>query len=143
MWRRTSASEASRSVWLTVKLQPSRLHQAGQFLAAGGVEQAIVVAEHFGAAGGQLLAGLGIGELGAAGIGEGLLGRIGDLDQMGAHAVAGEHVEPGHGFVDRIEEIADEDDVAEAADAGQVGLGRQVAGMRSAARRGARRRCGR
>ena len=105
------------------------LAPTGQLLAAGGVEQAVLVAEHFGAAGGQLVAGLGIGEFGAAGIGEGFLGRVGDLDQVGAHAVAGEHVEPCHGFLDRIEEIADDDDVAEAPDIGEVGLGRQVAGM--------------
>src|SRR5207247_8589621 len=71
----------------------------------------------------------GIGKFRTAGGGEGLLGRVGDLDQMCANAVTGDYVEPGHRLLDRIEEIADDDDVAEAANGREIGLGRQRAGM--------------
>ena len=75
------------------KTPAETLAPTGQLLAAGGVEEAVFLFKRFGAAGGQLVAGFGIGEFGTAGVGEGLLGRVGDLDQMCANAVTGEYVE--------------------------------------------------
>ena len=44
-------------------------------------------------------------------------------------AVALQHVEPGHGLLDRIEEIAGNHDIGKTADRGKVRPGRKLAGM--------------
>ena len=60
-----------------------------QCLAAGKPGPAVIGGHGFSASGHQLLAGLGIAELGAAGIGKGLFRRIGNLDDMAMDAAAG------------------------------------------------------
>ena len=72
-----------------VKLQPS-LSVAARISARWRCEPRLVVgAPVLGAAGGDLAAAFGLDELDAAGIGEGFLGRIDDLDQMALRAGGG------------------------------------------------------
>ena len=74
-----------------------------QPLAERGEPVLVVGAVLLGAADDVARAGLGIEELGAAGIGEGLLDRVDDLDEMGAGAGADDGVERrlGLGRADR------------------------------------------
>ena len=75
-------------------------------------------------------------------IGEGLLDRVDDLDEMGARAGRDDRVERRLDLVDRVEEVADQDHVGEAAERAGIGL-RPPWPRAPGSRRAARRRCAR
>jgi hypothetical protein len=87
-----------------------------QRLTAGKPGLAIIGGNRLGAAGDQFLAGFGVTEFGAAGIGKHFLGRIGDLDDVSADAAPGGGADTGLEGLIGVEKISDEDDVAHAAD---------------------------
>jgi len=105
-----------------------------EIFAAGEVGAAIVVAQALGAAGDEFLSGLRIGEFGTAGIGETFLSRIGDLDHVAAQSTAGERCDLLHDRVGVVEEVADQHDVAGAADHRRVRQAIDERGMQDGGR---------
>ena len=111
----------------------------GHCLPSRGHQAAIIIAQRFGAAGSQALAGFRIPELGPAGIGEDFLGWIVDHDEMAANAAFADLVDPRENVFDRIEKIGQDDDLRMAA---QAVVGREAVIGSAACKCGcARTRC--
>ena len=106
-----SSSLAVRSVRWMVKLQPSLLGLDADFVAVALQPRLVVGAPVLGAAGGDLAEAFRLGELDAAGIGEGLLGRIDDLNQMALRAIGGKLRQDGADFLDRAPQVGQHHDL--------------------------------
>ena len=81
------------------------------FVAVAREPRGVVGAPVLGAAGGDLANTLRLGELDAAGIGEGLFRRIDDLDEMALRAVAGELGQDRADLFDRAPQVGQHDDL--------------------------------
>ncbi len=106
-----SSSLAGRSVRWMVKLQPS-LAVSARISSRWRSSRALVVgAPVLGAAGGDFAEALRLGELDAAGIGEGLFRRIDDLDEMALRAVAGKLRQDRADLLDRAPQVGQHHDL--------------------------------
>ncbi len=102
-----------RSIRGMADQRPADMPQlCAQRIAVRGIGEAILFGQHFGAACGELLARLGIGEFRAPCIGEVGLSGVGDHDQRAAQAAAGERRDALHDPVERVEKISDQHDFA-------------------------------
>ena len=109
----SSSSLAGRSVRWMAKLQPSRSVSARMAARCRATRRLVIGAPVLGAAGGDRAAALRLDEFDAAGIGEGLLGRIDDLHQVALRAAGRELRDRRADLVDRAPQVGQHHDLGE------------------------------
>ena len=122
-WTARRGCVAGRSVRWTRNVPSIRPQTGGEAFAERRQPRPVVVAVLLGASGDIAGAALRVEELDAAAEREALLDRIDDLDEVGVDAGPGDRLERALGLRQRVEEIADENDIGEAAERGEVGRG--------------------
>ena len=88
----------------------------------------IVLAQGLGAAGDHAVPAFARGEFGAPGVGQRFLGGIENLDQMAAHALRGDFLEPLGHVGDRLKKVAEQKALGEASQS-RVGREARFAGV--------------